>query len=97
MTGLKFVNYLRVIYKRADEETKTKIISIISLFDQCNMSQGVRIADLAIIKGQVDKRYYACYEKLYNDIYKKLFPNGNSDCFPVSTSAVKLGTINEAQ
>jgi hypothetical protein len=99
MTGLKFVNYLRVIYKRADEETKTKIISIISLFDQCNMSQGVRIADLAIIKGQVDKRYYACYEKLYNDIYKKLFPNGNSECYPVSTSAVKLDlyTINEAQ
>ena len=94
MTGLKFVNYLRVKYKIADkkrdEETKTKIISIISLFDQCNMSQGARIDDLAIIKGQVDKRYYACYEKLYNDNYKKLFPNGNSDCFPVSTSAVTL-------
>ena len=97
MTGLKFVNYLRVIYNSVDEETKTKtkIRSIISLFDQCNMSQGVRITDLAIIKGQVHKRYYACYKKLYNDIYKKLFPNGNSDCFPVSTSAVTLYTIDE--
>ena len=95
MNGLKFVSYLHGKYKRADEETKTKIRSIISLFDQCNMSQGVRITDLAIIKGQVHKRYYACYEKLYNDIYKKLFPNGNSDCFPVSTSAVTLYTIDE--
>ena len=90
MNGLKFVSYLHGKYKSADEETKKKIRSIISLFDQCNMSQGVRISDLAIIKGQVHKRYYACYEKLYNDIYKKLFPNGNSDCFPVSTSAVTL-------
>ena len=94
MTGLKFVNYLLFIYNSVDEETKTKIRSIISLFDQCNMSQGVRITDLAIIKGQVHKRYYACYKKLYNDIYKKLFPNGNSDCFPVSTSAVTLYTID---
>lgn len=95
MNGLKFVSYLHGKYKSANEETKTKIRSIISLFDQCNMSQGVRIADLAIIKGQVDKRYYACYEKLYSQIYKKLFSNGNSDCFPVSTSAVTLDTINE--
>jgi len=97
MNGLKFVSYLHGKYKSANEEKKTKIRSIISLFDQCNMSQGVRIADLAIIKGQVDKRYYACYEKLYSQIYKKLFPNGNSDCFPVSTSAVTqtLNDINE--
>jgi hypothetical protein len=95
MNGLKFVSYLHGKYKSANEKTKTKIRSIISLFDQCNMSQGVRIADLAIIQGQVDKRYFACYEKLYSQIYKKLFPNGNSECYPVSTSAVKLDPINE--
>ena len=95
MNGLKFVSYLHGKYKSANEETKTKIRSIVSLFDQCNMSQGVRTADLAIIKGQLDRRYYACYEKLYSQIYKKLFPNGNSECYPVSTSAVKLDPIND--
>jgi hypothetical protein len=97
MNGLKFVSYLHGKYKRANKETKKKIRSIISLFDQCNMSQGVRITDLAIIEGKVDERYYACYKKLYNEIYTKLFPNGNSDCFPVSTSAVTqtLNVINE--
>ena len=97
MIGLKFVSYLHGIYKSGTLYEKKKIERIVSLFDQCNMSQGVRIADLAIIKGQVDRRYYACYEKLYSQVYKKLFPNGNSECYPVSTSAVKLGTINEAQ
>ena len=97
MNGLKFVSYLHSKYKSANEETKKKITSIISLFDQYNMSQAVRPTDLAIIKGQVHKKYFACYEKLYSQIYKKLFPNGNSDCFPVSTSAVTqtLNVINE--
>jgi hypothetical protein len=97
MNGLKFVSYLHSKYKSANKETKIKIRSIISLFDQCNISQGVRVADLAIIKGQVHKKYFACYKKLYSQIYKKLFPNGNSDCFPVSTSAVTqtLNVINE--
>lgn len=95
MNGLKFVSYLHGKYKNGIENEKKKIERIVSLFDQCNMSQGVRIADLNIIEGQVDKRYFACYEKLYSQIYKKLFPNGNSECYPVSTSAVKLDPINE--
>lgn len=88
MNGLKFINYLHVRYKKGTPDEQTKIEHIVSLFDQCNMSQGVRVYDLAIIKGQVDGRYYACYEKLYNEVYKNLFPNGNRECFPVSTSAV---------
>ena len=88
MNGLKFINYLRGRYKKGTPDEQKKIEHIVSLFDQCNMSQGVRVYDLAIIKGQVDGRYYACYEKLYNEVYKNLFPNGNRECFPVSTSAV---------
>jgi hypothetical protein len=88
MNGLKFINYLRGRYKKGTPDEQKKIERIVSLFDQCNMSQGVRYSDLAKIKGQVDIRYYACYEKLYNEVYKKLFPNGNRECFPVSTSAV---------
>ena len=100
MTGLKFVNYLRGIYNSVDEVKKQKIRSIVSLFDQCNMSQGARFGDLAIIKGQVDGRYYACYEKLYNQVYKNLFPNGNSDCYPVAIPATvfdKLPIIKEVK
>jgi hypothetical protein len=99
MKGLKFVNYLHGKYKSANEETKTKIRSIISLFDQCGMSQGVRYSDLAIIKEHVDTMYYACYEKLYNDVYKKLFDPGND--YPVSLSAIpicckpRLQTVHE--
>ncbi len=89
MTGLQFVNYLRFKYKSADKETKDKIAYIVSLFDQCNMSQGVRKdEDIPLIQGKTDKRYFKCYEKLYNDIYKKLFPYGNSECYPVSIAAI---------
>ena len=90
INGLKFISYLRGKYSNTNtqKDEKEKIKCIVSLFDQCNMSQGVRYSDLATIEPQVDKRYYAHYEKLYNDIYKKLFPNGNRECFPVSTSAV---------
>jgi hypothetical protein len=101
MTGLQFVNYLHGKYKSADKETKDKIAYIVSLFDQCNMSQGVRnVYDLAIIKGKVHKKYFLCYEKLYNDIYKKLFPYGNSECYPVSIAAIVFGnstTIEEEE
>ena len=90
MTGLKFVHYLRFKYNSTrNDETKKKITTIISLFDQCNMSQGVRKnEDLPLIQGKTDKRYFKCYEKLYNDIYKKLFPYGNSECYPVSIAAI---------
>lgn len=94
MTGLKFVNYLHGKYVTANPETKTKIRSIVNLFDQCNMSQGVRgVYDLAIIKGEVDKKYFLCYKKLYDNIYKKLFPNGNRECYPLSTSAIVLENL----
>ncbi len=94
MNGLKFVSYLCGKYRNGAEKEKKKIKDIVSLFDQCNMSQGVRSSDLAKIEGQVDIRYYECYEKLYNEVYKKLFPNGNSECFPVSTSAVTPQTLD---
>jgi len=94
MTGLKFVNYLHGKYVTANHKTKTKIRSIVSLFDQCNMSQGVRdVYDLAIIKGEVDKKYFLCYKKLYDEIYKKLFPTGNRECYPLSTSAIVLENL----
>ena len=90
INGLKFISYLRGKYSNTNtqKDEKEKIKCIVSLFDQCNMSQGVRYSDLAIIESQVDKRYYAHYEKLYNDIYKKLFPNGNSQCYPVALPAI---------
>ena len=101
MTGLKFVNYLHGKYKSADNETKKKIRSIVSLFDQCNMSQGVRSDyDLASIKNQVHPTYFACYKKLYSQIYKKVFPCGNHNGNPLSTSAIVVGnlqTIKEEQ
>ena len=88
MTGLKFVNYLRDRYKNVTPDEQKKIRTIVSLFDQCSMSQGIRISDLPIVQGQVSEKYFACYKDLYEEIYKKLFPNGNSECFPVSTSAI---------
>ena len=90
INGLKFISYLRGKYSNTNtqKDEKEKIKCIVSLFDQCNMSQGVRYSDLATIESQVDKRYYAHYEKLYNDIYKKLFPNGNSQCYPVALPAI---------
>jgi hypothetical protein len=100
MTGLKFVNYLRDRYKNVTPDEQKKIRTIVSLFDQCSMSQGIRISDLPIVQGQVSEKYFACYKDLYEEIYKKLFPNGNSECFPVSTSAIihrkhRLQTVHE--
>ena len=98
INGLKFISYLRGKYSNINTPNyeKEKIKRIVSLFDQCNMSQGVRYSDLATIQSQVDKRYYAHYEKLYNEVYKKLFPNGNRECFPVSTSAIIRGKTSFA-
>jgi hypothetical protein len=93
MTGLKFVSYLHGKYKNADKQTKTKIRSIISLFDQCNMSQGVRSTDLHSIEVQVHPTYFACYKKLFDEVRNKLFPNGNGECYPVSTSATTLEVL----
>jgi hypothetical protein len=91
MKGLKFVNYLYGKYQHAtSNEEKNKIKSIISLFDQYGMSHGIRNSDLPIVEGQVDKRYFACYKDLYEEIYKKLFPRGNNDYYPVSLSAIPL-------
>jgi hypothetical protein len=90
MNGLKFVNYLHGKYKSADNETKKKIRSIVSLFDQYGMSHGIRISDLPIVQGQVSEKYFACYKDLYEEIYKKLFPRGNNDYYPVSLSAIPI-------
>jgi len=91
MNGLKLINYLRNKYKyTTDEETKEKIRTIISLFDQYGMSHGIRLSDLPIVQGQVSEKYFACYKDLYEEIYKKLFPRGNNDYYPVSLSAIPL-------
>ena len=90
MKGLKFVNYLYGKYQHSNTNDKEKIRSIISLFDQYGMSHGIRNYDLPIVEGQVDKRYFACYKDLYEEIYKKLFPRGNNDYYPVSLSAIPL-------
>ena len=92
MNGLKFVNYLHGKYQHRDttEEEKQQIRSIISLFDQYGMSHGIRISDLPIVQGQVSEKYFACYKDLYEEIYKKLFPRGNIDYYPVSLSAIPL-------
>lgn len=90
MKGLKFVNYLHGKYQHSNTTDKEKIRSIISLFDQYGMSHGIRISDLPIVQGQVSEKYFACYKDLYEEIYKKLFPRGNNDYYPVSLSAIPL-------
>jgi hypothetical protein len=90
MKGLKFVNYLHGKYQHSNPTDKEKIRSIISLFDQYGMSHGIRISDLHIVQGQVSEKYFACYKDLYEEIYKKLFPRGNNDYYPVSLSAIPL-------
>ena len=90
MNGLKFVNYLHGKYQHSNTTNKEKIRSIISFFDQYGMSHGIRISDLPIVQGQVSEKYFACYKDLYEEIYKKLFPRGNNDYYPVSLSAIPL-------
>jgi hypothetical protein len=90
MNGLKFVNYLHGKYQHSNTTDKEKIRSIISFFDQYGMSHGIRISDLPIVQGQVSEKYFACYKDLYEEIYKKLFPRGNNDYYPVSLSAIPL-------
>jgi hypothetical protein len=90
--GLKLIKYFEHKYKYADYKTKQKIKSIISLLDQCNMAQGVRLGDLSTIEGQVHPNYFACYKNLYQEIYNKLFPNGNYDDHPVSSTGVTINS-----
>ena len=91
MNGLKFVNYLYGKYQHSNtDKEKNKIKSIISLFDQYGMSHGIRDSDLPIVEKQVSEKYFACYKDLYEEIYKKLFPRGNNDYYPVSLSAIPL-------
>ena len=90
MTGLKFVNYLYGKYQYSNTTDKEKIRSIISLFDQYGMAQGVRYSDLDIIGKNVKLEYFNLYKELYDEIYKKLFPNRNPRNYPVSLSAIPL-------
>lgn len=91
INGLKFINYLRSKFVNStDQNEKDKIKRVISLLDQCGAAPGVRISDLKVIKEQVEERYFECYKKLYEDIYRKLFKCDNNDCYPVSTSAISL-------
>jgi hypothetical protein len=88
--GLKFVNYLRSKYVNASPEQKEKIGTIISLFDQHAMSQGVRYSDLEVIKKQLNLSDFECYKKLYEEIYAKLFKYEPHNKYPVSVSAIPL-------
>jgi len=101
MTGLKFVNYLHGKFNNIeDKERKNHLKSIITHLDQNGMAQGVRRADLLIVENNVSKDYFELYEKLYDVIYKRLFPNGNPYSHPLSTSAIiykkpRLQTVRE--
>lgn len=89
--GLKWINYLRSKFVNSKTPSeRQKIQKVISLWDQYGAAQGVRISDLEVIKEQVDERYFECYKKLYEDIYRKLFKCKNEDCYPVSTSAISI-------
>ena len=90
LTGLQMMSYFYGKIKHADDLTKNKIKTIISLFDQYGMSHGIRRSDLDIIKENTDGRYYELYKKLYKEIYDKLFPHGNNRGYPVSLSTISL-------
>lgn len=100
MNGLKFVNYLHGKFNIEHRERKNHLKSIISQLDQNGMAQALKPVDLQIIKHNISPEYFNLYEKLYDAIYKKLFPNGNPHKHHLSTSAIiyeKLPTVVETE
>ena len=90
LTGLQMMSYFHGKIKYANYLTRKKIKTIISLFDQYGMSHGIRDTDLPIIEEQTDGRYFERYKKLYEDIYRKLFPRGDNHDYPISLSTISL-------
>lgn len=90
LTGLQMMSYFYGKIKYADNLTRKKIKTIISLFDQYGMSHGIRDSDLDIIEKKTNGRYFEHYRKLYKDIYRKLFPRGDNHDYPISLSTISL-------
>jgi hypothetical protein len=89
MTGLKFVNYLHGKFNNIEnEKRKNHLKSIISQLDQNGMAQALKPHDLQIIQRNISPEYFQLYEILYDEIYKKLFPNGNPHKHHLSTSVI---------
>ncbi len=89
MTGLKFVNYLHGKFNNIeDEKRKNHLRTIISQLDQNGMAQALKPADLNNIQKNITPQYFNLYKRLYDAIYKKLFPNGNPHNHHLSTSAI---------
>lgn len=100
MTGLKFVNYLHGKFNIERGERKNHLESIISQLDQTGMAPALRYKDLKIIRENITAEYFNLYKRLYNEIYKRLFRNGNHRNHPLSTSAIvfeKLPTVVESE
>jgi hypothetical protein len=98
MTGLKFINYLHGKFNNIEGERKNHLKSIISQLDQNGMAQALKPADLINIQKNITPQYFNLYKRLYDAIYKKLFPNGNPRNYPLSTSVIifeKLPTVVE--
>ena len=89
MTGLKFVNYLHGKFNNIeDRERKNHLKSIISQLDQNGMAQALKPHDLIRIEDNISPEYFKLYKRLYDAIYKKLFPKGNPYKHHLSTSVI---------
>ena len=90
MNGLKFLNYLHGKFNIERGKRKNHLKSIISQLDQVGMAPALRPTDLRKIEKNITAEYFTLYSKLYNEIYKKLFPYGNPNDHPLSTSVIPL-------
>ena len=101
LLGLQFINYLyakitklRALRDKLREtdaqgnDIETKINNLkraISLMDQVAAAPGVGEGQLQTIRSNVDKKYYDCYVKLYNELAYELELEKRN--IPLSTSA----------
>jgi hypothetical protein len=94
LLGLQLINYLharitklRELRDKGDAEVIPKIKSLrtaISLMDQVAAAPGITGNQMLNIKERVDKKYYDCYVKLYNQLATEFELKEISD--PLSTS-----------
>jgi len=94
LVGLQLINYLharitklRELRDKGDAEVIPKIESLktaISLMDQVAAAPGITGNQMLNIKERVDKKYYDCYVKLYNQLATEFKLKKISD--PLSTS-----------
>lgn len=94
LLGLQLINYLntritklRIQRDSGDTSVIPKIETLktaISLMDQVAAAPGVGEEQMSNIKERVDKKYYECYVKLYNELATKF--NLKKRSSPLSTS-----------